>query len=163
MSTPIPELIALELVSRLEAITTGNGYPFTVPSVDRVGRDGRGWSPKNLAIAVTQPADMRNREHDHEGNPPAEGHDLAFSIHCFVRQSDDTTTPDQTTENALVAAVKKAVAGTSDWYTFGGNAFNAQWGTVSPFLSDEGKHAGATLPLLVMYRISEIDPYTPRL
>lgn len=162
MSTAVPELIALELVSRLETITTGNGYAFNVSSVERVSRDAREWTPRNLGIAVTQPIDTRNPALDHEGNPPALAFNLQFNIHCFVRQSDDSSTPDQTTENALVASVQKAVASTSDWQTFDGNAFNADWGQRQNFVPSEGKHAGATLPLIVQYRVSETDPFEVR-
>ena len=162
MPTDIPEQIHTELETRLEAITTGNGYSFSVSGVDRVSRDAREWSPKNLGIGITQPAESRNEQLDHEGNPPANAYDLLFNLHLFVRQSNDSGTSDQTTENAFVASVKKAVANASDWHTFGGLAFNADWGTRQAFIPDEGKHAGATLPLVVQYRISETDPFTSR-
>lgn len=158
----IPEAIATELQSRIETVTTVNGYSLTVASVTRVSRDAREWSPKNLAVAITQPVDSRNTALDHEGNPPAEAHDLAFNIHCFVRQSKDSTVPDQTTENTLVASIIKAVTSPSDWFTFDGNAFNADWGTRQNYVTSEGEHAGATLPLIVQYRVSETDPFQVR-
>lgn len=163
MSTSIPELIADELVTRLETITSGNGYPFSVPSVDRIIRGARDWRPRNLGLAVEQAIEARNQALDHEGNPAAIGYSLAFNIHAFVRQSDNNTaTPDQTTENALVAAIKKAVAGTSDWHQFNDNAIDADWSATRPFTTSEGDHCGVTLTLTVHYRISETDPYTSR-
>lgn len=162
MSTPIPELIATELITRLQTITTGNGFSFSVTSVDRVSRDAKGWTPRNLAIGVTSPIETRNQIQDHEGNPAAIAYRLQFNLHLFVRQSETATDPDQKTENTFVASVKKAVAGTSDWHTFGGNAFDADWGTRQTFLSSEGANAGATLSLLVDYRVSETDPFTAR-
>ena len=161
--TPIPELISKIIVTRLEAITTTAGYLINVPSVTRIHRDAKDWSPTNLSLGLTQPTDSRTPELDHEGNPPAEAHSLAFHIHCFVRQDDSDPTPDQTTENLLVASVKKALTSSgSDWHTFGGNAFNADFGDVEAFLASDGSSAGATLPLFVQYRISETDPFTNR-
>jgi hypothetical protein len=162
MPTSIPELIAEELITRLQSINAINGYTPAVATVTRVDREARGWSPTNLAVAVTQPIDSRNPALDHEGNPPAEAHDLAFNIHVFVRQPKDATDPDQKTENALVANIIKAVTAPSDWHTFGGNAFNADWGSRQNFVPNEGENAGATLPLIVQYRVSETDPFTSR-
>ena len=162
MPTALPEQIAQTLITRLEAITTGNGYAFTVRSVDRVSRDAREWTPRNLCIGVAQAAEVRNPAMDHEGNPAAIGYQLAFNIHAFVRQSDDATTQDATTENAMVAAIKQAVAGTTDWHNFGGLSVDADWGSCQPFISGQGDHAGATLPLFVFYRISETDPFETR-
>lgn len=162
MPTDIPELIAAELVTRLESITTGNGYSFNVSDVTRVGRTAESWKPQNLGIAVRSPIETRNESQDHEGNPPAIAYDLAFDLHLFVRQPKTESDPDPKTENSFVAAVKKAVAGTSDWHQFDGNAYNADWGTRQAYLSPEGHHAGATLTLVVQYRISETDPFTAR-
>ena len=162
MSTAIPELIALELVSRLEQITTANSFAFDVTSVDRVNRDGKNWTPRNLGIGVAQSDEVRNEQLDHEGNPAAIGYSLTFNIHAFVRHSDGDTAAEASTENKMVAAIKKAVAGTSDWHNFGGNAVNADWRRTTPFISANGENAGSTVPLIVHYRISETDPTQAR-
>jgi hypothetical protein len=162
MSTAIPEQIATVLVERLETITTDNSYAFSVNDVTRVQRSAKGWTPRNLSLAVEMGAENRSPDIDHEGNPAALGYVQEYLIHGFVRQSDRGTTVDNTTENALVAAIKKAVAGTSDWHTFGDVSIDADWGPKRPFISPEGEHAGQTLSLLVMYRISETDPFEAR-
>lgn len=162
MSTAVPEQIAVELVSRLEAITTDNGYAFSVSGVDRVNRTAKGWTPRNLGVAVEMGAENRAPEIDHEGNPAALGYVQEYLIHAFVRHSDRGTDVDNTTENALVAAIKKAVAGTTTWHTFDDVSIDADWGSKRPYVSPEGEHAGQTLSLLVMYRISETDPFEVR-
>lgn len=162
MSTAIPERIAVVLVERLEQITTDNGYPFSTSGVERVDRGAQGWTPRNLGIAISEGQEYRTPDIDHEGNPAAIGYTQEFFIHAFVRQPDRGTDLDATTENALVAAIKKAVASSTDWHTFGDVAVDADWGTKRPFIPSEGEHAGQTLPLLVMYRISETDPYEVR-
>lgn len=162
MPTAVPELIAQELISRLEAITTGNGYAFTVPSVDRVNRDANDWKPKNNSIVVVQGDDERDPESDRPGNPPAEAHRLTFEIKGIVRQADRATTADQSKENEMTATIKEAVSSVSQWHTFDGNSWNAEWGTTSRITSDTGSYAGVSLELIVSYRVSETDPYTVR-
>lgn len=161
MPTAIPELIAAEVITRLEQITTGNGYAFNVASVERVNRDGNDWTPTHRGIVVVQGDEQRNEPHDRPGNPPANAYELPFSILCFVRQSDRSSTADQAEVNAMVAAAKKAVAeGSTSWHQFDGNSYDANWGIQSNYESID--HAGASVELLVRYRISEIDPFTLR-
>lgn len=166
MSTAIPELIAVEIVSRLEEITTANGYFTNVASVDRITRNANEWRPRNLSIAVEQGDENPNEELSHEGNPPAIAYDVTFNIHAFVRESDTSTQPHNTTENAMVAAIKQAITTEQDagqvWYTLDDNGINAMFGLISPYLSPDGDHAGATIPLIVTYRMSETDPFESR-
>ena len=160
--TAIPELIATTLKTRLEAITTGNGYNFDVSEVKRVNRRAKGITPRDKQIQITQGTAAYNRSLSHEGNPPAVAYDTIYMLHCFVRNSDTDTTASATTENDFEAAVKKAVCSVANWYNFGGNAIIADWGNTKPFISPEGEHAGITIPLVVTYRVSETDPYTAR-
>lgn len=163
MPTAVPELIALELIDRLEDITIANGYDFTVPSVDRVNRDGTDWTPKSNTIVVVQTAHERNPELDYAGNPPGVAYILTFTIQGFIRQSDRSATADAALENRMEANIKKAVAGTASWYTFDGNAFNADWGPTTRFDPTQGAHAGISIELQVQYRVSEIDPFSVRM
>lgn len=162
MPTPVPELIATTLITRLQAITTAGGYAFDVASVVRVNRDGRGWNPANRTIAVIQASNARSFDGDHAGNPPAIAHLLTFAIVGFVRQEDGASGADQTQENIIDAAMRKSITTPVDWHTFGGRAYNANLGDTERFTSDDGKHTGVTLTLEVMYRVSETDPFTVR-
>lgn len=161
--TAISELVALEIVDRLEQITIANGYAFDVASVDRVPRNARDWTPRHLSIVVEQDDEERNEELSHAGNPPAIAYDATYNIHVFVRESDKATAPANQMENAMVAAVKQAVTDDGvDWHTFDDNAIDGQFGSIRPYLSSEGDHAGATVPLVVTYRVSETNPYESR-
>ena len=162
MPTAVPETIALEIVSRLQQITTGNGYNFTVAEVVRPTRLQKNITPRHLQIQVVQAIDSYNEALSHEGAPPAMAYDLVFNLHCFVRDSDASTTPRATTENDMATAVRKAICDSADWYNFEGNAIIADWGQSRPFVSPEGEHSGVTVPLVVTYRVSETDPYTAR-
>jgi len=128
MALPIIEQIAAEVVARLEAITTGNGYEFTAESVTRPRRIDRDFTPRNYSIVVDQAETEENDNYSYPGNPPAQGYDATFNIYGFVRESDDVTTSPAITENQVEAAIKKAIADTSSWHNFDGNSINSQWG-----------------------------------
>lgn len=162
-SLPVIERISAIVIARLENITIDNGYPFNVPSVDRVDRTVADWKPRNLAIAVKQGSTVENEEMTHEGNPAAIGYDTLFQLHGFVRHPDNQASDaDSKTENQLDAAIKRSIAGTHDWQNFSGEAIDARWTQTTPFVSPEGDHAGITVGLLITYRISEDDPTESR-
>lgn len=155
------ENIGAEIVSRLEQISTANGYVFDVAGVDRVNRLAEGWTPKPNSIVVEQSAETRNEPHDRPGNPPAMAYEQTYLIHGFVRQSDDSELPDATFENRMESAIKKAVAENSHtWHQFDGNSYDANWGEATPYESVD--HAGLSVSLTVRYRVSELDPETLR-
>lgn len=177
MPTSIPELIALELIARLDQITVGNGYEFTASNVKRVNRDAIDWTPENLSIVVMQLGSERDTSLDCPGNPPANGYALGFDVSGYIRQTDRVdsggpgpgpgpgtrlaTSDDDTLINAMEASIKKAIAaGSTSWHTFDGNARHAEFGSTQKFLSEQ--HIGCTVSLTVRYRISEIDPYEVR-
>ena len=160
MPTAVPERIITTIKSRLELITVLNGYGLNVASVDRVNRLAADWTPKNLSLVLTMGDEERNPPHDRPGNPPAMAYNLPVLVYGFVRLGDRAVAREQTTVNALLAAVKKAIANTSTWYQFDNATYNADFGTMTPIVTTD--HFGFTLPLVVQYRISELDPFTVR-
>lgn len=156
--TAIPEQITATLVTRLALITTTNGYFTNVASVDRVPPNAAEWTPNNLSIAVVNAGDVVNEQLSFEGNPPAIAHDLTLNIHAFVRPSDDDTNTAETTTNAMVEAIREAVTKPAQWHNFGGVAIDARLLDATHFSPADGDHNGATVPLIVTYRISETDP-----
>lgn len=173
MPTPIPELMAIEVVARLREIKTANNYDFTASQVDRVNRDGSTFEYRHLSIRVDQPGQERIPESDCSGNPPAIAWSQTFEVRCFCRNSNATEQPDvetvepyATSVNDMVAAVYKAittpVVSPSTWYTIGGRAFDTQFGSVEYFSSDDGEYHGAMVPIVCMYRVSENNPFENR-
>lgn len=168
MALPIIEKIAAELVTRLEAIMVSNGYEFDVESVTRPRRLNRDFTPRNLSVVVDQSGDEYIEELSYPGNPPAAAYIATFDIYGFVRESDSATTSPAITENQMIAAIRKATAAATNWHTFGGNAINANFSGVEmfeegvslPFTNVESDGVKATLT--VLYRVSELDPYTLR-
>ncbi len=166
MSTSVIELIALEVVRRLEQITIDNDYTFTVCSVVRPNRLGDGYSPEDTMVVLRQGDSVRNLDASHPGNPPAIAYGVTFEIECIVRTSDFAPDEYNTEQNERGSQIVKALINeatdTGLWYTFEGNAILAEIGDVKQFIVTEGDHNGVTIDLSVLYRTSENDPYTVR-
>jgi hypothetical protein len=77
-------------------------------------------------------------------------------------EDGEAESPYVTNVNELSAAVQKSLTVDSDWYTFGGYAFDSSVGEITNFTSDDNEHHGATIPLLVTYRVSENNPFEVR-
>lgn len=162
MSDPIPERIAGVIVTRLEAITTTNGYAITVDDVIRPDRQARAYTPKNNLIIVEQADSVPVPELDHPGNPPAICEALTFQIYALNRPADKSETPAATNSNTLEACIKKAICSSSDWYHFSNLAIDAVFGTTQQLEGTNGDHVGVMIPLVVNYRYSETDPFEVR-
>ena len=169
MALPIIEKIAAELVARLDQITTANGYEFDRESVTRPRRIDRDFTPRNYSIVVDQSEEQYDEEQSYPGNPPASAYNVTFSIYGFVRESDDATTSPHITENQMAAAIQKAITENSaTWHSFDGNAIAATFGTTERFRDGDAlpftttEHNGARVELEVLYRVSELDPFSVR-
>jgi hypothetical protein len=160
------ERIAIELITRLEAIRVENGFSFDVVGVIRPDKFGEAFTPQNHLIVVSQGDSTYNAESSHEGNPPAIAFDTAFEINCLVRESDRLQTEIASSTNEMISAAMKAIVTQADdpsvWYQMAGNAINCNWGGISPYSQTDGTHAGGTLTLIVLHRQSEDDPYEAR-
>lgn len=158
---PVEETIALEIVDRLYNITTANGFPFTADVV-RPNRLGSDWTPAPNTIVVVAGDVERDEEHDCPGNPPALSYAVTFIIQGFVRQSDREEASDQAKVWAMVASIKKAIGQVSEWHIFNAQNWDARWGATTQFDPSQGAHSGASVELVIYYRVSENDPYTVR-
>ena len=166
MATTVIELIALEIVRRLEQITTENDYSFDVTGVVRPDRLGQSSTPEDKGIEVTQGDSIRNEELSHPGNPPAIAYDTDFEINCFVRSSDFDQTAFNIDQNErggqIIKAITQEATDPGLWYTMGGNAIICEIGDVKAFTQSEGNHNGVSVMIQVTHRTSETDPYTVR-
>lgn len=165
MPKPIIELISEQVVSRLQNITKSNGYEFTVAFAELIDRDKNQWQPEPLGIYVQEVGIEEIPELSYPGNPQRIAFDATFEITGFASGLDiDETETGQinrgVTDTQMMASIKKALANNDaqGWHTFGGYAFNAKMGSAETV--DMPGHDGARVMLNVMYRTSEIDPYT---
>lgn len=157
MSVAVSELIARELLTRLERLLVPAAYNTEASQVVRPLRYG-GFTPKDLQIVLTQDSPIRNEELDCPGNPPKIAWDLRFNIRCHVMPSESNTTPVDDIINTMSADVVKAVCLDSSWQTMDGNAINSHWQDHEN-IDGDGSFDGVNLPLVVTYRVQETDPY----
>jgi hypothetical protein len=161
MATPISEQIAVVVKSRLEAITTGNGYETTQSGVIRPKRIET-TQPKDYQITIAQGDKTPNEALSHPGNPPAICWDFPFTISGILRQSETDTTAQDTLKNTFEADVIKSLTSVSNWHTMGGLAINSTISNVEDYFDAEAEAGAFRVVLTVMYRVSENDPYTAR-
>lgn len=162
MSVSILESIADTLHDRLSAMIGDSvTYPIDVIEVVRPTRYG-GFTPKSKQIVITEGPESQIPELSCPGSPPAVAFERIFNIRCHLMPSERDTDGVDIVLNEFAANVMKCVCSpASSWHTLGGYALMAAWGNFQPFVSDGGIE-GINMPLRVMYRISENDPYTQR-
>jgi len=166
MSTPVPERLANELVSRLETITVANGYPFNVAGVVRGNRDGTTVQYTHQSIRVDQGNKQRVEQMDCPGNPPALCWSQPFGIRCYTRNSnkpDDPQDPEAemphvTNTNEMIDAAVQAITAADNWHTMGDINFDTRLDAVDLFDADNGEYNGQMLVVTCLYRVSENDP-----
>jgi hypothetical protein len=155
MALPVIERIALEIMNRLETLID-DGYSFTRPD-----REGTNISPVDKSIVLRQQPSQPNMLLSHEGNPPAMAFNVVFMCVCNVRNVfGDEAAYDSACNRAaaeIIAAIANPTISPSTWYTFDGNAVNAQIGANSPYIASDGARSGVIVPILITYRVSETD------
>lgn len=162
MQTPIPEYISQAIVSRLEGILVDEDYSFDVSEVVRPTRRGENWQRKHLGIGVLQGEFERVPELDCPGNPPAVCYAMNVNLECVCRNSKAETDAKTVNEYMMASDAVQAITNHQNWHTFGGYAINAELGSPSPFSSPEGELNGMEIPLRILYRVSENNPYEVR-
>jgi hypothetical protein len=160
MPVTVIESIAIELTSRLEAMIGNSAYETDVLEVIRPRRLND-FTPADGQIVVTQGSSEVSEESSHGGNPPAIARNQTFNIRCHVINDErDDTTIDEIT-NTFAADVIKAVTTGTNWHNFDGNAINA---TIESFelISGDGGLDGINVPITILYRTDEDNPYIAR-
>lgn len=158
---PISERIAAVLFERLQLLTAGLSDYTHVYEVIRPTRLG-GFTPRHLQIVLTAGDKERITELDYPGNPPANAYSQTWNIRCHLMPSEKDPTPIDTYMELIAADVVRAVCGTdSDWYRFNGLAIDATWESHEAIQADGGLD-GVNVPLAVLYRVAENDPFNHR-
>jgi hypothetical protein len=158
--SPVIERIADTIMAR---IVQANIYKATVSRPDR---EGKNFTPSDRSVVIHQRSVVFNQASTHEGNPPAFAYDATFHLQCYVRNQNDVDNAYSAACNVLAAQVVKAITNPPVdpllWYNLDGNAINSQIGTMFPMVNDTGNNTGVVLPLTVLFRISENNPFEVR-
>ena len=168
MALPVIQNISDTVISRLKNITVANGYEFEAGTVQIVNRDMNTWQPSPRDIYVDQQPETANDDISYPSSAAlVAAFDVDFNIYGFASQLDVDAdergiTDTGTTENQMIAAVKKSLVNSdgAGWHTFGSNAV-LSWFSSSGHFDGPG-HDGALVVLSVTYRIDETDPFTAR-
>jgi hypothetical protein len=155
------ESIAVELLDRLAAMVDSDDYQTAVTSVLRLPRNGGEYTPEHLQIVMRQGDDEIDDEQSYPGNPPAIAHRQTFNLRCHVMTSKRDTDPVEATINTFAADVIKCITAPATWYQFDGKAINARIGPVEP-INEDGGPDGFNLPISILYRVDENNPYNAR-
>ena len=156
MAHTVIELIAQAIKTRLETITTDNGYQNDVHTVYRPRRTSEGNKFQNLDIIMMQ-GDMDPDPENHVvGYPPGIGWLVTFSLDLIIRQPEASTVPMDQIINDFVGDVQKAVMQDP---SFGSLAQDTRLGSVE-FAGEASGFEGATVWIEVLIRVKENDPFT---
>ena len=117
---------------------------------------------RNFGLTVTFGGEEKNDDLSHDGNPPAIAWNMTVNIdgELFASEADDVAM--DTKRNTLAADIRKAVTNATNWHTFGGLGINAEFRAAEPIEAEDGSSNWIRQPLVVIYRVSENDPYTGR-
>ena len=154
------ELIAVELERRLKTLAVGSTYDTKLSEVIRPKRLET-FTPKHLQVILTQGPSERIDELSYPGNPPAIAYRQTFNIRCHVMPSERSCEAVDKIINQMRADIISVVCTPqADWYQFDGQSIDAAFESEEPILS-EGID-GINLPIAIVYRTDENDPYTRR-
>lgn len=163
MSLPVVEQIARKLAARVARVTQANGCSFDALVV-RPNRGGAPFVPLDRQVAVLQGEGEEDGANSTEGMPRLVARWLTFEVFVFVITSDKDATPSDTYANIRLAEVQRTIATPEtpgeDWVKFDGLAVNAELGDPTDIPTEDGRFAGPLLPVRVLYRTPENDPFT---
>lgn len=152
MSEPVIELIAKNIETTINAVTTANGYNQDLTAVRPKRTDFLESSWNDLTVLITQAevekiVDVNSlitwRQH--------------FVLVAIVIDSDTASDSIDTRENAVRSDIEKKL--TED-ITRGGYAYDTGLLGAVPFKSDDGANSGIAIEFTVDYRTLGTDPYT---
>lgn len=160
MSLSVLESISVELARRLTLLVDNTTYDTKVVEVIRPTRFGT-WTPQHLQIVLTKGQEEVVDELSYPGNPPSVARRQTFNIRGHVMTDEQDLDAVETVINTFAADIVKVVCTEANWYQFGGMSINADWLPVEDIQADGGVD-GVNVPIAILYRTSEGDPYTVR-
>jgi hypothetical protein len=161
MSLTILEQIADVIHSRLLVMIANPAYLSIVTAVVRPARLEE-LTPQDGEIRFTYGATTRMPELDCCGNPIGIAHQQQFNLHCHILNDENDLTPIEELSDRFKSQVIRAITFPSAWWHMDGLALYSEFGDAEPIAADGGID-GFNLPLLVVYRVSELSPYVSRL
>lgn len=158
---PIGERIAVEIYTRLLKLLGGSSTRARFREVHRPKRL-ESVTPKHMQIILTQNEPVPVPELSLPGNPPATAWRHRFNVRVHTMPSEHDPQAGDTFNNYAAADIRKALTvPASSWWQWDGLAINTEFEAIEGIDSD-GTFDGFNLPMAVIYRTDENDPYTLR-
>jgi len=157
---PVITLIANEMFERLENLITSKAGAYFFCNVVRPTKLAT-YTPQHGLVVLTRGEQSRVPELDCPGNPPAICWQQTFMVRVHIAPSERDATPVEVFEDIAQAEIIKAIRNSDTWHTFNDNAINADFDPMVTTSSD-GSYDGIAVPVNVVYRVAEDDPYTAR-
>lgn len=165
---PIIEQIAQAVKTRLETVTTANGYQQTL-TIKRPTRQGTDWTPEHNLVLLSHGDASRNADYEYEANPMVYAWDQQFAIEIFQIPSEDDTAPIEQLANVVLADVITALTDPDEtwheWRTTAADqstrlAVFSYIADVSMLVAADGSLQVTEITLVITYRTPFNDPYT---
>lgn len=161
MSDSVDLRLLAEVKTRLERVSTANGFDFNVERVAEPNRLGTNASPLPRSFELRVISISPNEAFDLPGNPPAVGQTLELWLLAHESHSDASTSGRDRDAMMMISQARRAVtqppADPHLWHTFGGLAIDAEFGEAARIKAGDGTPAGWSIPLLIHYRHDEND------
>ncbi len=152
MSTPVIELIALDIVARIGEITIVNLFNQDLTAIRSRREDWVDESPGDGKVLVWQ--EDEDRAPDEEQSHNTTEWDQTFSLIANVIDSDSATTSIDIRLNQVKSDIRKKMR---EDPSRGGNAIDTKMGTSRKV--SEGNLTGIEVEIMVRYRTQQNDPY----
>ena len=163
-TTPVVEQIAQKIQYRLGLVDEAGGFNTTAAEVVRPTRLGNNFRPEDYQIIVATGERTENKELSCAGNPRSVAWNQAFVISANLLPSKHDNRPIDLLRSTFDADVTRAITTgqKGDWAQWDGLAVYSEIGSAAPTIESDTTIAGVQLELLVIYRVSEINPYEVR-
>ena len=160
MSVTVVEQIAQVIESRLRNLLV-DGENTVVTEVVRPSSIGQ-YTPQDMQIVMTQGETVINEELGCPGNPPATCFETTFNIRCHSVPDETLETAKDSYLNEFAADVRKVICSPQNsWHNFGSLAIDARFESTETITSEASPN-GINIPLTVLYRTDENNPYNVR-
>ena len=154
MTTPIIELIAVDIETAINAVTTGSGYNYTLNAVrpKRALFEEEPWD--DLDVLITQGG-------ENSRDKAAAAYEIVdirqqFNIYAIAIESDKASTSIDTKQNKIASDIIKQLRVDPQRSTL---AHETEILPAEPFFFND-RFTGVLVAIEVFYRVKQSDPYT---
>jgi hypothetical protein len=160
MSEPVAERIVAEVAQRLELIIAPT-YQFSVSAVVR-GKKSSNASPQDRQIYVSIDSLDNETSLDLIGNPPAKGYRMIVRCSLSIASTEADALSADTWRMRGFGAITQALTSVAEWWRWNKLAINTTIGNPELQINGALGSMGVHVPVEILFRTDENNPYNPR-